>query len=84
MAPDCPYELPVPGSCIRIVYSIEGFELFAIGVLVQADWQAITLEQYSDQYGPIEPFRSTIPWSAITYMTVGGRTSRSESFFEDI
>ena len=63
---------PLPGSCIRVVYGIEGLELFAIGVLVRTSLEGITMEQYSDQYGPVEPYLLTIEWSTIVRLTLNG------------
>jgi hypothetical protein len=63
---------PLPGSCIRVVYSINGLEMFAIGVLIRSDHNQMTVEQYSDQYGPVEPFRLAIQWSNIIRLTANG------------
>jgi len=83
MTPQSIVHLPLPGSCIRVVYSIDGFELFAIGVLISSGQDHITLQQYSDQYGPVEPFRLTLRWSAIIRLTVDGpATNRFEPFRE--
>jgi hypothetical protein len=72
MIPHSIRHLPLPGSCIRVVYSIDGFELFAIGVIISAGEDHIAMEQYSDQYGPVEPFRLTLQWSTIIRLTVNG------------
>ena len=72
MTPDSMNRLPLPGSCIRVVYSNDGLEMFAIGVLVSSGNDHITLQQHADQYGPIEPFRLTILWPDIIRLTVNG------------
>ena len=79
MTPDAILNLPLPGSCIRVVYAIDSFELFAIGVLIRSGRDHITMEQYSDQYGPVEPFRLTIQWSSIIRMTVNGPAAAHDS-----
>lgn len=79
MTPESIRNLPLPGSCIRVVYSIDGFELFAIGVLIRSGRDHVVIEQYSDQYGPVEPFRLTIQWSTIVRMTVNGPAASNDS-----
>jgi hypothetical protein len=79
MTSDAIRNLPLPGSCIRVVYAMDGFELFAIGMLIRSGPDHIAMEQYSDQYGPIEPFRLTIPWSGIVGMTVNGPAAVRDS-----
>jgi hypothetical protein len=69
--------LPLQGSCIRVVYSLEGMEMFAIGVLVSSSADSILMEQYSDQFGPVDPFRLTIQWSNVIRLTVDGPASAS-------
>jgi hypothetical protein len=46
--------------------------MFAIGVLIRSDRDQMTLTQYSDQYGPVEPFRLDIQWSDIVRLTANG------------
>jgi hypothetical protein len=70
-----PRSIP-PGSCIRVVYSIEGLDLFAIGILIDNARDHITMQQYSDQYGPVEPFRLIIPRHAIIRLSASERRSR--------
>jgi hypothetical protein len=77
--PDSIRDLPLPGSCVRVVYSIDGFELFAIGVLIRSSRDHIVMEQYSDQYGPVDPFRLTIQWATIIRMTVNGPALANDS-----
>jgi hypothetical protein len=64
--------LPLPGSRIRIVYSAEGLEMFAIGILIGSGDGHITIRQYADQYGPVEPYQLIVQWSAIIRLTVDG------------
>jgi hypothetical protein len=77
LTPDSLRQWPLPGSGIRVVYSVDGLELFAIGVLVHSGLDAIIMEQYSDQYGPVEPYLLTIEWSAIVRLTVNGPALRN-------
>ena len=72
MTPDSIGRPPLPGSCIRVVYSLNGLEMFAIGVLVGLTRDHVIMEQYSDQYGLVDPFRLTIPWSDIIRLTING------------
>jgi hypothetical protein len=72
MTPDSVRNLPLSESCIRVVYSIDGLELFAIGVLLRSGSDHITIQQYSDQFGPVEPFRLIIQWSDVVRLTVDG------------
>lgn len=65
MNPHSIQHLPLPGSCIRVVYSIDAFELFAIGILIGAAEDHLVIEQQADQYGSVEPFCLTIPRSSI-------------------
>jgi hypothetical protein len=70
MTPDSINHPPLPGSCIRVVYSIDGLEMFAMGVLVHCARDHITMEQYADQYGPLHPFRLTVQWSNVIRLTL--------------
>ena len=79
MSDDSIRSWPLPGSCIRVVYCIDGLELFAIGVLIRSDRDQITVEQYSDQYGPVEPFRLAIQWSNIVRLTANGPAADNRS-----
>jgi hypothetical protein len=68
-----------PGSCIRVVYSADGLEMFAIGVILKSGKDHLTLEQYSDQYGPVAPFRLAVRWSAIIRLTVNGAVAENRA-----
>jgi hypothetical protein len=68
---------PLQGSSIRVVYNLEGMEMFAIGVLVCSNADSVLIEQCSDQFGPIEPFRLTIQWSDVIRLTIDGPASAS-------
>jgi hypothetical protein len=57
------------------VYSIDGLEMFAMGVGVHCANDHIMMDQYADQYGPVNPFRLTIPWSNVIRLTVNGPAS---------
>jgi hypothetical protein len=63
---------PAPGSCIRVLYSLEGLELFAIGILIRAEDDRIIMQQHADQYGAVEPFPLTIQWSTVIRLTMNG------------
>ena len=63
---------PAPGNRIRVVYSIDRQELLAIGILIHADDDRITMQQQADQYGPVEPFQLTIQWSTVIRLTISG------------
>ena len=63
---------PAPGSRVRVAYSIDRLELLAVGVLIHADADRITMQQQADQYGSVEPFQLTIQWSTVLQITISG------------
>jgi len=72
MRPHSICHLPPPGSCVRVVYGLDGFELFAIGILIGVAEEQLLIEQQADQYGPVGPFRLAIPYSSIIRFSAGG------------
>ena len=73
MTPHPICDSPLPGSCIRVVYRVGAFELFAIGILNRSAEDHLVMEQHSDQYGPVGPFRLTIPCSSIIRLSESER-----------
>jgi hypothetical protein len=72
MTLDAIRRLPRSGACIRVVYTLDGLELFAIGVLIHSDQDHLTMQQFFDQLGSVDPVQLIIPWSGIVRITMNG------------